>query len=44
MRHSGRENNELRPIKFTRDFTIHALGSVLVEFGNTKVITTALMP
>lgn len=41
MRHSGRENNELRPIKFTRDFTIHALGSVLVEFGNTKVITTA---
>lgn len=41
MRHSGRKNNELRPIKFTKDFTIHALGSVLVEFGNTKVITTA---
>lgn len=41
MRHSGRKNDELRPIKFTRDFTIHALGSVLVEFGNTKVITTA---
>lgn len=41
MRHSGRKNDELRPIKFTRNFTIHALGSVLVEFGNTKVITTA---
>lgn len=41
MRHSGRKNDELRPIKFTKDFTIHALGSVLVEFGNTKVITTA---
>ena len=41
MRHSGRKNNELRQIKFTKDFTIHALGSVLVEFGNTKVITTA---
>lgn len=41
MRHSGRKNNELRTVKFTKDFTIHALGSVLVEFGNTKVITTA---
>lgn len=41
MRHSGRKNDELRPIKFTKDFTIHALGSVLAEFGNTKVITTA---
>lgn len=41
MRTNGRKNNELRPVKFTRNFTIHALGSVLVEFGNTKVITTA---
>lgn len=41
MRHSGRKNDELRNIKFTKDFTIHALGSVLVEFGNTKVIVTA---
>lgn len=41
MRANGRKNNELRPVKFTRNFTIHALGSVLVEFGNTKVITTA---
>lgn len=36
-----RKNNELREIKFTKDFTKHALGSVLVEFGDTKVITTA---
>ena len=41
MRANGRKNNELRPVKFTRNFTMHALGSVLVEFGNTKVITTA---
>lgn len=41
MRHNNRKNNELRPIKFTRDFTKHALGSVLVEFGDTKVIVTA---
>lgn len=41
MRNDGRKNNELRPIKFTHDFTKHALGSVLVEFGDTKVIVTA---
>lgn len=41
MRKENRKNNELRPIKFTKDFTKHALGSVLVEFGDTKVITTA---
>ena len=41
MRNDGRKNNELRPIKFTKDFTKNALGSVLVEFGDTKVITTA---
>lgn len=41
MRKNNRKNNELRTVKFTKDFTIHALGSVLVEFGNTKVITTA---
>ena len=38
---SSRKQNELRKIKFTKDFTKHALGSVLVEFGDTKVITTA---
>lgn len=36
-----RKNDELREIKFTKDFTKNALGSVLAEFGNTKVITTA---
>ena len=41
MRFDGRENNQLRDIKFTHDFTKHALGSVLVEFGDTKVIVTA---
>ena len=41
MRIDGRENNQLRDIKFTHNFTKHALGSVLVEFGDTKVIVTA---
>ena len=41
MRLDSRENNQLREIKFTHDFTKHALGSVLVEFGDTKVICTA---
>jgi ribonuclease PH len=41
MRLDGRENHELREIKFTHNFTKHALGSVLVEFGDTKVIVTA---
>lgn len=41
MRLDGRENNQLRDIKFTHNFTKHAMGSVLVEFGDTKVICTA---
>lgn len=41
MRKENRKNNQLREIKFTKDYTKHALGSVLVEFGDTKVITTA---
>ena len=41
MRVDGRNNNELRKISFTHNFTKHALGSVLVEFGDTKVIVTA---
>jgi ribonuclease PH len=40
-RPSGRAHDELRPIKITREFTCHAEGSVLVEFGNTKVICNA---
>lgn len=41
MRPSKRESNQLRPIRLTRNFTKHAEGSVLVEFGETKVICTA---
>jgi len=41
MRPSGRATDEMRPVTFTRNFTCHAEGSVLVEFGNTKVICTA---
>ncbi len=41
MRPSGRQPDELRPVKFTRNYTKHAEGSVLVEFGDTKVICTA---
>mgnify|MGYP002624829490 CR=1 FL=1 len=41
MRLDNRKNNETREIKFTTNYTKHALGSVLVEFGDTKVITTA---
>lgn len=40
-RPSGRAANALREITFTRQFTKHAEGSVLVEFGDTKVICTA---
>lgn len=41
MRPSGRAPDQLRDIKITREFTKHAEGSVLVEYGNTKVICTA---
>ena len=41
MRPSGRAPNDLRPIKLTRRYTKHAEGSVLVEFGDTRVICTA---
>jgi len=41
MRHSGRKNNQMRDIKITRNYTLHAEGSVLIEFGNTKVLCNA---
>jgi ribonuclease PH len=41
MRPSGRELNQLREIKITRHYTKHAEGSVLVEFGDTKVLCNA---
>ena len=40
-RPSGRRANELRAVKITRHYTCHAEGSVLIEFGNTKVLCTA---
>ena len=41
MRPGGREADELRPVRFTRRFTEHAEGSVLSEFGGTRVLCTA---
>ncbi len=41
MRPSKRQADELRPIRFTRGYTRHAEGSVLVEFGDTRVLVTA---
>lgn len=41
MRPSGRASDELRRIAFTRHFTRHAEGSVLAEYGDTKVVCTA---
>lgn len=41
MRPSNREPNQLRPIKLTRNYTNHAEGSVLVEFGQTRVLCNA---
>lgn len=40
MRTSGRRADELRPIRFTRGYTRHAEGSVLVEMGDTRVLCT----
>jgi ribonuclease PH len=41
LRHSGRAPGELRPVRITRGYTRHAEGSVLVEFGDTRVLVTA---
>lgn len=41
IRKDGREPDELRPVLFVRDFTESALGSVLVDFGRTRVLCTA---
>ncbi|HTN49060.1 MAG TPA: ribonuclease PH [Burkholderiaceae bacterium] len=41
LRPSGRRADELRPIRLTRSYTRHAEGSVLVEFGDTRVLCTA---
>ncbi|MGD8236481.1 MAG: ribonuclease PH [Chromatiales bacterium] len=41
MRPSGRKPDQLREIRITRNYTMHAEGSVLIEFGNTRVLCTA---
>jgi ribonuclease PH len=41
MRPSGRQPDQMRLVRFTRNFTRHAEGSVLVEFGDTRVLCTA---
>ena len=40
-RSSGRAADQLRPVRITRHYTMHAEGSVLIEFGNTQVLCTA---
>ena len=40
-RSAGRAADQLRPVRITRGYTIHAEGSVLIEFGATKVLCTA---
>ncbi len=41
QRSGGRSHDQLRPVRITRGYTIHAEGSVLIEFGNTRVLCTA---
>jgi ribonuclease PH len=41
MRPSGRRCDELRPVRIQRRYTLHPEGSVLVEFGDTRVLCTA---
>ncbi len=41
MRPSRRQPDEMRPVRITRGYTRHAEGSVLVEFGDTRVLCTA---
>ncbi len=41
VRSNDRAANQLRDVRITRHYTMHAEGSVLIEFGNTKVLCTA---
>ena len=41
QRRNGRAADKLRPVRFTRRFTSHPEGSVLVEYGETRVLCTA---
>lgn len=40
-RPAQRQTDQMRPVRITRGYTIHAEGSVLIEFGHTKVLCTA---
>jgi len=42
-RRDGRKNDQLRKIKITKNYTKHAEGSVLIEFGDTRVLCTAMV-
>src|SRR5205085_6452524 len=41
IRSAGRAADQLRPVRITRGYTVHAEGSVLIEFGGTRVLCTA---
>ena len=41
MRNNNRKNDEMREVRVTKNYIIHPEGSVLIEFGNTKVICNA---
>lgn len=41
MRPADRQADQMRPITITRNYTKHAEGSVLIEFGDTKVLCNA---
>ena len=41
VRSAQRRSDQLRPVRITRGYTMHAEGSVLIEFGHTKVLCTA---
>ncbi len=41
MRPSNRQPDQMRPVTITRHYTMHAEGSVLIEFGNTRVLCNA---
>jgi ribonuclease PH len=41
QRSGGRAPDQLRPVRITRGYTVHAEGSVLIEFGDTRVLCTA---
>jgi ribonuclease PH len=43
VRHNGRATDQMRIVSFERNYTRHAAGSVLAEFGDTKVICTAVV-